>query len=117
MGVAKITQEAGEMAVRAALKGNQSDLATATRYLLQLAKSKYPGGAVEVRVPPFGAAQIIAGPEHTRGTPSNVVELSPENWLLLATGKKSFEELHASGLLLASGNRSDLAHIFPIFIA
>jgi len=85
------------------------------RFLLEELGTLHPGAAVEVRVPPFGAVQCVAGPTHTRGTPSNVVELGPEAWLALALGAESFEELIGRGLLTASGNRSDLAGLFPIF--
>jgi hypothetical protein len=72
---------------------------------------------VELRVPPLGAVQCVAGPTHTRGTPSNVVELGPEAWLSLALGVETFEELTEKGSLTASGNRSYLADLFPIFKA
>ena len=45
------------------------------RYLLQCLSDAAPGNSVEVRVPPFGAVQIVEGPRHTRGTPPNVVEM------------------------------------------
>ena len=61
-------------AAAASGKPARTDLATAVRYLLQLLVEKAPGGSVEVRVPPFGAVQVIEGPRHTRGTPPNVVE-------------------------------------------
>jgi hypothetical protein len=35
----------------------------------------------------------------------------------LALGVESFEELIGRGLITASGNRSDLADLFPIFKA
>jgi hypothetical protein len=41
--------------------------------------------------------------------------MDPTSWLELALGKQSFEELAASGKLTASGSRSDLAGLFPIF--
>ena len=56
------------------------------RYLLQLLAEKAPGNSVEVRVPPFGAVQVVEGPRHTRGTPPNVVETDPDTWIALATG-------------------------------
>ena len=62
--------------------------ATAVRYLLQLVEEKAPGKSVEVRVPPFGAVQVIQGPAHTRGTPPNVVETDAATWIALATGRR-----------------------------
>jgi hypothetical protein len=45
------------------------------------------------------------------------VELGPEAWLGLALGTESFDDLMSRGLLTASGNRSDLTDLFPIFKA
>jgi hypothetical protein len=42
--------------------------------------------------------------------------MDPISWIDLALGKSSFEELATSGKLTASGSRSDLAGLFPIFI-
>lgn len=74
-----------------------------------------PGRAVEVRVPPFGAVQVIEGHTHRRGTPSAVVETDPATWLRLATGSLSWAEAMALGLLHASGERSDLSRLLPIY--
>ena len=74
-----------------------------------------PGRAVEVRVPPFGAVQVIEGHTHRRGTPSAVVETDPATWLRLATGSLSWAEAIASGQLHASGERSDLSSLLPIY--
>src|SRR5689334_19618197 len=75
----RIEAEAGRAAVRAVLADSPdaADLATATRFLLEELASAHEGHTVEVRVPPYGAAQAIAGPRHTRGTPPNVVETDP----------------------------------------
>ena len=115
----KIARPAGQIAIQAYLEGLASDeeVATATRFLLEELATKYPGNAVEVRIPPLGAIQCIAGPAHSRGTPGNVVEMDPISWLGLALGKISFENLLQAGKLTASGNRSDLAGLFPIFEA
>jgi hypothetical protein len=69
---------------------------------------------VEVRVPPYGAVQCIEGPRHTRGTPANVVESDAVTWLLLATGRLGWVDAVASGRILASGERSDLAAYLPV---
>lgn len=74
-----------------------------------------PGRAVEVRVPPFGAVQAIEGRTHRRGTPSAVVETDPATWLRLATGSLTWAEAMASGLLHASGERSDLSGLLPLY--
>lgn len=101
-------------AVRAAETPARTDLATAVRYLLQLLVEKAPGGSVEVRVPPFGAVQVIEGPRHTRGTPPNVVETDPATWIALATGELSWAAAAASGRITASGVRADLSDVLPV---
>jgi hypothetical protein len=109
----------GDAAIKAYLKGSLSEqqLATAVRYLLEELATTHPGNAVEVRIPPYGAVQCVAGPAHKIGTPGNVVEMDPASWLELALGKKSFDQLLAAGKLQASGNRSDLTGLFPIFVS
>ena len=92
----------------------RADLATAVRYLLQLLVEKAPGGSVEVRVPPFGAVQVIEGPRHTRGTPPNVVETDPITWIALATGEERWADAAASGRIRASGTRADLSDLLPL---
>jgi len=88
--------------------------ATAVRYLLQLLEEKAPGNAVEVRVPPFGAVQIVEGPRHTRGTPPNVVENDAATWIALATGAESWADAMAAGRIHASGTRADLSGLLPL---
>ena len=95
-------------------KPPRADLATAVRYLLQLLVEKAPGGAVEVRVPPFGAVQVIEGPRHTRGTPPNVDETDAATWIALATGEQAWADAAASGRILASGIRADLTDVLPL---
>ncbi|WP_125130170.1 sterol carrier family protein [Microbacterium sp. 10M-3C3] len=89
-------------------------LATAVRYLLQLLSEKAPGHTVEVRVPPFGAVQVVEGPRHTRGTPPNVVETDPLTWVALATGAVHWADAAAAGRIAASGTRSDLSDLLPL---
>ncbi|MBN9176741.1 MAG: hypothetical protein J0I43_05165 [Microbacterium sp.] len=92
----------------------RAETATAVRYLLQLLVEKAPGGTVEVRVPPYGAVQVIEGPRHTRGTPPNVVETDAATWIDLATGAEGWGDAAASGRILASGTRADLADLLPL---
>jgi hypothetical protein len=117
----KITTDEGRAALAAVRtaeaaseKAPRTDLATAVRYLLQLLVEKAPGGAVEVRVPPFGAVQVIEGPRHTRGTPPNVVETDASTWIALATGEQAWADAAASGRILASGIRADLTEVLPL---
>ncbi|MCT1563804.1 sterol carrier family protein [Corynebacterium glucuronolyticum] len=65
-----------------------------------------PGHSVELRVPPYAAVQCIEGPRHTRGTPPNVVEMSPLVWLRCALGLQTFADGLATGEISASGNRA-----------
>lgn len=89
-------------------------LAAAVRYSLEELAARYPGGSVEVRVPPFAAVQIIEGPRHTRGTPPAVVEMDAATWVALATGELVFGEARESGRVQASGNRADLGELLPV---
>jgi hypothetical protein len=96
---------------------DRTTLALAVRYSLQLLAEQSPGGAVEVRVPPFGAVQCIEGPKHTRGTPPNVVETDAAPWLALATGSLDWAGARASGRVHASGQRADLDGVVPVIDA
>lgn len=88
--------------------------ATAVRYTLEELGLLAPGRSVEVRVPPFGAVQVVEGPRHTRGTPTNVVELDANTWLRLATGGLDWLDAEESGALRASGQRADLTTYLPL---
>nr|WP_255718820.1 sterol carrier family protein [Micrococcus sp. ACRRV] len=92
----------------------RSTRATAVRFALEELATRAPGNSVEVRVPPFGVAQCIPGPRHTRGTPPNVVETDPVTWLSLATGLLTWDDARASGAVRASGVRADLAGHLPL---
>ncbi|MEH0058144.1 MULTISPECIES: sterol carrier family protein [Auritidibacter] len=89
--------------------------ATAIRFSLEELADRAPGKTVEVRVPPFGVTQCIDGPEHTRGTPPNVIETNPETWMELITGEIDWDQAVASGRLQASGSRADLTDWLPLF--
>jgi hypothetical protein len=87
---------------------------TAVRFTLEELAASAPGRAVEVRVPPAGAVQAVAGPRHIRGTPPNVVETDPQTWLALATGALAWAEAVAVGRVRASGARADLGGVLPV---
>lgn len=89
-------------------------LRDAVRALLTELSARVPGRSVEVRVPPFGAIQCVAGPRHTRGTPPNVVETDPMTWLLVATGRLPWADAVRDGRLRASGTRTDLTDHLPL---
>ena len=84
------------------------------RYTLQVLAKATPGRAVEVRVPPFGAVQVIPGPSHTRGTPPAVIEMSPEVWLELATGRMAWSDAVSRGVVDSSGHRANLQDWLPL---
>jgi len=117
----RVDETAGRSAVREWATSTQGPtkitrpvLAMAVRYLLEELASRAEGNSVEVRIPPFGVTQCIAGPRHTRGTPPNVVEMSAELWLQLATGRTSWAEAQQTGQLHASGLRADLSAHLPL---
>ncbi|TFB91647.1 sterol carrier family protein [Cryobacterium sp. HLT2-28] len=118
MAKARIDDGVGRAAVRRYLAdaaGASRDIrALAVRYTLQLLSEEANGNTLEVRVPPFGAVQCIAGPRHTRGTPPNVVETDAATWLALATGALSWVDGLATGRIHASGQRADLAAHLPL---
>ena len=118
MARARIDDAVGTAAVRAwasDTEGAGRDIrALAVRYTLQLLAEQASGNTLEVRVPPFGAVQCIAGPRHTRGTPPNVVETDAATWLALATGALSWPDGLAAGRIHASGQRADLAGELPL---
>ncbi|WP_327414857.1 maleylpyruvate isomerase family mycothiol-dependent enzyme [Streptomyces sp. NBC_01233] len=89
-------------------------LAASTRLLADALALKAPGGAVEVRVPPFAVVQCVEGPRHTRGTPPNVVETDPLTWIRLATGRTGWAEELDAARVSASGERADLSALLPL---
>ena len=89
-------------------------LRTAVRFTLEELADVAPGHAVEVRVPPDGAVQAVAGPRHTRGTPPNVVETDPQTWLALATGALTWVDAVEQARVSASGERADLSALLPL---
>ncbi len=106
----------GRTALAAVAAGSaaRTDLATAVRYLLQLLVEKAPGNSVEVRVPPFGAVQVVEGPRHTRGTPPNVIETDAATWIALATGQTAWADAVTAGTVRASGVRANLDGLLPL---
>lgn len=93
---------------------DRDDLRLLTKHLLALLVARAPGGAVEVRVPPYAVAQCIEGTRHTRGTPPAVVELDATTWIALGIGDLDWAEAERDGRLTASGERSDLAPLLPL---
>jgi hypothetical protein len=106
----------GIPAVEAVLGGadDRATIALASRYLLEQLAEEAEGHTVEVRVPPFGAVQAVAGPRHTRGTPPNVVEMDAATWIALATGSLGWESAVRDLRVTASGQRASLADNLPL---
>ena len=91
-----------------------ADLKLLTRHFLGVLSQQAPGRSVEVRVPPYAAAQVVPGVRHTRGTPPAVVELDAETWIALAVGETTWQDAVAAGRVRASGERADLTPFLPL---
>jgi uncharacterized protein (TIGR03083 family) len=89
-------------------------LAAATRLLADALAVKAPGGATEVRIPPYAVVQCVEGPRHTRGTPPNVVEADPLTWIRLATGRVTWQDAVEEAKVAASGERANLDQLLPL---
>src|SRR5699024_5817010 len=87
----------------------------AVRGTLAVLSERAPGGALEVRVPPYGAVQAVEGPRHTRGTPPGVVETDPSTWLRLVIGVADWAQEVSEYRVRASGVRADLAVHLPLW--
>lgn len=85
-----------------------------TKHFLAVLAERAPGNSVEVRVPPYAAAQVIPGVRHTRGTPPAVIETDAATWIALATGDLGWADAIASGRIIASGERTDLTAYLPL---
>ncbi len=95
---------------------DDAELRLLVKHLLALLVGRAPGGAVEVRVPPYAAVQAVGGTTHKRGTPPAVVELDPATWIELGLGDLSWGDAERSGRLRASGERSDLSALLPLLL-
>ena len=82
------------------------------KLVLDLIKSISPGKSVELRVPPYGAIQCVAGSNHRRGTPPNTVEMSGQTLIRLINEPSLWITLCESGEVRASGLLSDLSNVF-----
>ena len=82
------------------------------KLVLDLIKSISPGKSVELRVPPYGAIQCVAGGNHRRGTPPNTVEMSGQTLIRLINEPALWSSLCESGEVMASGVASDLSNVF-----
>lgn len=109
-------RRADEAEVTGALASDRGtiELRLLTKHFLAVLAERAPGASVEVRVPPYAAAQVIPGVRHTRGTPPAVVELDAATWVALAVGELSWAEAESAGRVRASGERADLSPYLPL---
>ena len=87
-------------------------VAVAVKEILDQIKKISPGKSVELRIPPYGSIQCVAGGNHKRGTPPNTVEMSSQVLIQLRSNPKLWAELVTSGQISASGVASDLSLVF-----
>ena len=87
-------------------------ITAAVKEILDLIKNISPGKSVELRVPPYGAIQCVAGSNHRRGTPPNTVEMSGQTLLRLIKEPSLWITLCETGEVRASGLLSDLSNVF-----
>jgi len=87
-------------------------ITAAVKEILDLIKNISPGKSVELRVPPYGAIQCVAGSNHRRGTPPNTVEMSGQTLVRLLNDPSLWITLCDSGEVRASGLLSDLSNVF-----
>ena len=94
------------------IMGNDLEIRAQVKNILDLIKSVAPGKSVELRVPPYGAIQCVAGGNHRRGTPPNTVEMSGQTLIRLINDPALWITLCELGEVRASGLLSDLSNVF-----
>lgn len=91
--------------------------AEVARSLASIIHERFGGKTLEVRIPPVTAVQLTslgAGPQHSRGTPPNVIEMDAATWVRLGLGFASWTQVRAR--VSASGAHvDDLAAMLPIY--
>ena len=68
----------------------------------------HPGGAVELRIPPYTHVNCVAG------TQGSVVVVEPVAWLRLCAGREAWADLVRAGRVRASGEGADLSGLLPL---
>ena len=91
---------------------NDLEIRGQVKKILELIKSEAPGKSVELRVPPYGAIQCVAGSNHRRGIPPNTIEMSGETLVRLINKPALWSTFCESGEVKASGLLSDLSNVF-----
>lgn len=102
-----------EVAARDNVALSRPVLAATCRAACQRLGKEYPGATIEVRVPPFAAVQVGfgSGPSHTRGTPPNVVEMAPDEFVRLITGQVAWADARMS---VSGTHAHEVAAVFPL---
>jgi len=90
------------------------ELKSCIKEILKIIHQVSPGSSVELRIPPYGAIQCVAGGSHRRGTPPNSVEMSGEVLIKLIKNPSLWGSLCDTGEIRASGIKSDLSEIFNL---
>lgn len=110
----RLRPAAPDVVARALEQRTAADDKLLTKHFLAVLAERAPGSSVEVRVPPYAAAQVVPGVRHTRGTPPAVIETDAATWIALATGALDWTEAITSGRIIASGERTDLTAYLPL---
>ena len=114
MSPARLRRATSAEVTEALGRRDPADVRLLVKHFLAVLAERAPGSSVEVRVPPYAAAQVVAGVRHTRGTPPAVVETDAATWLDLATGRTRWSEAVDEGRVRASGERTDLSPYLPL---
>lgn len=114
MSPARLRRAAPVEVADALARREPDDVRLLVKHFLAVLAERAPGRSVEVRVPPYAAAQVVAGVRHTRGTPPAVVETDADTWLELATGRTGWSDAVRAGRVRASGERTDLSPYLPL---
>ena len=93
---------------------NDLEIRAQVKNILDLIKSVAPGKSVELRVPPYGVIQCVAGSNHRRGIPPNLVEMSGQTLVWLINEPALWSSLCESGEVRASGLLCDLSNVFSL---
>lgn len=114
--VAELRASVAALAADPAATLTRAQLASGSRTVCALLGARFPGGTVELRVPPFAAVQLGLGERgrHTRGTPPNVVQTDAVTVIRLAGGSLGWDEALAGHAVRASGVLSDLGDLWPL---
>lgn len=98
----------------AGIEPERDQVKSAVAAILAQLSQREPGRSVELRIPSYSAIQLVAGHTHRRGTPAAVVETDARTLIWLATGALTWADAVFQGVLIASGERSDLSRLFPL---